>query len=106
MDATIHSLSLMRFLRRLPHSVRALVLLAACLLAGPPGTAQAAPQAPASAPASAGSAAASRAAAAAAAAAAADIVDPDTPLPSVDEPAQAPEAIPASSATRTMAASS
>ncbi len=94
MDATIHSLPLIRFLRRLPHSARALVLLAACLLAGPPGTAQAAPQAPASAPASASSAAASRAAAAAAAAAAANVVDPDAPLPSVDELRKRLEALP------------
>ncbi|AVS75315.1 DUF3772 domain-containing protein [Paracidovorax cattleyae] len=94
MDATIHFLSPLRFLRRLPRTVQALILLSACLLAWPPGTAQAAPQAPASAPASASSAAASRATAAAAAAAAADVVDPDTPLPSVDELRKRLEAIP------------
>ncbi|MVT29131.1 DUF3772 domain-containing protein [Acidovorax citrulli] len=68
-----------------------MILLAACLLAWPPGMVQAAPQVPASAPASASSAAASRAAAAAAAG---NIVDPDTPLPSVDELRKRLEAIP------------
>ncbi|ABM34205.1 DUF3772 domain-containing protein [Paracidovorax citrulli] len=91
MDATIHSLSLLRFLRRLPRTALAMILLAACLLAWPPGMVQAAPQVPASAPASASSAAASRAAAAAAAG---NIVDPDTPLPSVDELRKRLEAIP------------
>ncbi len=91
MDATIHSPFLLRFLRRLPRTALAMILLAACLLAWPPGMVQAAPQVPASAPASASSAAASRAAAAAAAG---NIVDPDTPLPSVDELRKRLEAIP------------